>query len=75
MTDAVVLMAYGSPSSPDDIRPYLEAHSGSDVVLADDHPPPELSAIPKTDPMFYNVGRNEMCPCGSGLKFKKCHGR
>jgi uncharacterized protein len=21
------------------------------------------------------VGRNEQCPCGSGLKFKKCHGR
>jgi preprotein translocase subunit SecA len=21
------------------------------------------------------VGRNELCPCGSGLKYKKCHGR
>jgi len=21
------------------------------------------------------VGRNDLCPCGSGLKFKKCHGR
>lgn len=21
-----------------------------------------------------NVGRNELCPCGSGIKFKKCHG-
>ncbi|MFL1484790.1 YecA family protein [Marinobacter sp. LN3S78] len=21
------------------------------------------------------VGRNERCPCGSGLKYKKCHGR
>lgn len=21
------------------------------------------------------TGRNEMCPCGSGIKFKKCHGR
>jgi preprotein translocase subunit SecA len=20
------------------------------------------------------VGRNEMCPCGSGKKFKRCHG-
>lgn len=19
------------------------------------------------------VGRNDLCPCGSGLKFKKCH--
>ncbi len=23
---------------------------------------------------FPKVGRNEQCPCGSGLKFKKCHG-
>jgi preprotein translocase subunit SecA len=22
-----------------------------------------------------NVGRNDPCPCGSGKKFKKCHGR
>lgn len=25
--------------------------------------------------MFKGVGRNEPCPCGSGKKFKKCHGR
>lgn len=24
---------------------------------------------------FKNVRRNEPCPCGSGLKFKKCHGK
>jgi uncharacterized protein len=24
---------------------------------------------------FANAGRNDPCPCGSGLKFKKCHGR
>ena len=23
---------------------------------------------------FENVGRNEPCPCGSGKKYKKCHG-
>jgi preprotein translocase subunit SecA len=23
---------------------------------------------------FGNVGRNDPCPCGSGKKFKKCHG-
>jgi preprotein translocase subunit SecA len=21
------------------------------------------------------VGRNEACPCGSGKKYKKCHGK
>ena len=24
---------------------------------------------------FSKVGRNEICPCGSGKKFKNCHGR
>jgi uncharacterized protein len=24
---------------------------------------------------FAHAGRNDACPCGSGLKFKKCHGR
>ena len=27
-----------------------------------------------TDKRFENVGRNDLCPCGSGKKFKKCHG-
>ena len=21
------------------------------------------------------IGRNELCPCGSGKKYKRCHGR
>jgi preprotein translocase subunit SecA len=28
----------------------------------------------KADP-FANVGRNDPCPCGSGLKYKHCHGK
>jgi preprotein translocase subunit SecA len=27
----------------------------------------------KSDP-YANVGRNDQCPCGSGKKYKKCHG-
>ena len=27
------------------------------------------------DAMFADVGRNDPCPCGSGKKFKHCHGR
>jgi preprotein translocase subunit SecA len=23
---------------------------------------------------FAGVGRNDMCPCGSGKRFKNCHG-
>ena len=25
--------------------------------------------------MFKGVGRNDPCPCGSGKKYKKCHGK
>ena len=25
--------------------------------------------------IFANVARNDLCPCGSGKKFKHCHGR
>lgn len=27
------------------------------------------------DPQYEGVGRNDPCPCGSGKKFKKCHGK
>jgi len=30
--------------------------------------------IPANHPAFKDVGRNDPCPCGSGKKFKKCHG-
>ncbi|HET7648858.1 MAG TPA: preprotein translocase subunit SecA [Gaiellaceae bacterium] len=29
---------------------------------------------PKVNSEYENVGRNDPCPCGSGKKFKKCHG-
>ena len=32
-------------------------------------PPVQRPLVPET-----KVGRNDKCPCGSGIKFKKCHG-
>ncbi|WP_375432475.1 SEC-C metal-binding domain-containing protein [uncultured Friedmanniella sp.] len=29
----------------------------------------------EADNAYANVGRNAPCPCGSGKKFKMCHGR
>jgi preprotein translocase subunit SecA len=38
--------------------------------------PPETQARNPNDPTTWGkVGRNEVCPCGSGKKFKHCHGR
>ena len=35
----------------------------------------ETDAVPVLeDPSTWKVGRNEPCPCGSGKKYKKCHG-
>jgi preprotein translocase subunit SecA len=33
----------------------------------------ELHGEAADDP-FANVGRNDACPCGSGRKYKRCHG-
>ena len=33
----------------------------------------KISSIVCRD-LYSFVGRNDLCPCGSGLKFKKCHG-
>ncbi|MDR0271245.1 SEC-C domain-containing protein [Paenibacillus sp.] len=31
--------------------------------------------VDHTENVVSKVGRNEPCPCGSGLKYKKCHGK
>ena len=34
--------------------------------------PQKVQQIVRTQP---KVGRNDPCPCGSGRKYKKCHGK
>jgi preprotein translocase subunit SecA len=34
-------------------------------------PRPKQETVVRTQP---KVGRNDPCPCGSGKKYKKCHG-
>ncbi len=36
---------------------------------------PAAERNPKDPASWGKVGRNEACPCGSGKKFKHCHGR
>jgi preprotein translocase subunit SecA len=36
--------------------------------------PRTLDGAPPADIDWSSVGRNDPCPCGSGKKFKKCHG-
>jgi preprotein translocase subunit SecA len=34
----------------------------------------EVVAAPELEDEYAGIGRNANCPCGSGKKFKKCHG-
>lgn len=48
---------------------------GEEEMFAPSHLP--TGALPQTTPEHRagpKVGRNEPCPCGSGKKYKKCHG-
>jgi len=63
------------PFSGEDEMAYADdAFGEADVALA----PPRRAAAARdaTDPASWGkVGRNEPCPCGSGKKFKHCHGQ
>ena len=51
---------------------FEHAEAGSAVAPAADAPPPAASQpITRAQP---KVGRNDPCPCGSGKKYKQCHG-
>ncbi|HFE37750.1 MAG TPA: preprotein translocase subunit SecA [Gammaproteobacteria bacterium] len=45
-----------------------EAEQGAEAPAGSDHPAPFVREGRK-------VGRNEPCPCGSGKKYKQCHGK
>ena len=46
------------------------------VAAGADESPASLAAFDEADPATWgNPGRNDPCPCGSGKKFKHCHGQ
>lgn len=49
-----------------------EVAKGQAVNPKEDGPAPKKKKAPVRKDM--EVGRNELCPCGSGKKFKNCHG-
>jgi preprotein translocase subunit SecA len=65
--------------------PYMEAHkvdasTGDDEmamtpVLAGGNGDVAVKRNPNDPTTWGKVGRNEECPCGSGKKYKHCHGR
>ncbi len=49
-------------------------HADYDTALAADAAAEAVAAQP-IERQFAKVGRNDPCPCGSGKKFKHCHGK
>lgn len=47
----------------------------SDSKIYGSEIPGRSIAAEKLGEKYANVGRNDICPCGSGKKFKKCHGK
>ena len=58
-----------------DSRKYKEEKT--DINKPDEKPASQPAGNGKTDPIVKDKmpGRNDMCPCGSGKKFKNCHGK
>src|SRR5438105_85023 len=72
------------PEEQQPVLPHMEAHkfdpnTGEDeMAFANVSLVPEAIAAdrdPKNPASWGKVGRNEDCPCGSGKKYKHCHGR
>ena len=47
--------------------------TGEVVAVLDEETVRKREAMPGSD--VPRVGRNEPCPCGSGKKYKQCHGK
>ncbi len=65
----------GPVGGPRRSTPMVASKAEADGLIRGDTP-----AVPKAAPgaavpnPYAGVGRNDPCPCGSGKKFKKCHG-
>jgi preprotein translocase subunit SecA len=63
---------------PDEDAPKKDPEEAVDSGPAESPPSGRVKSKPdpavSADSGWSNVGRNDPCPCGSGKKFKKCHG-
>jgi preprotein translocase subunit SecA len=61
------------------VQQQMQAAQAADPAPAPSEAPatePLLAGFDENDPETWgNPGRNDPCPCGSGQKFKHCHGR
>ena len=58
----------GQPTTPTNLTYSAPSEDGEAEVTG------SVTTVTNADDPFANVGRNQKCPCGSGKKFKQCHG-
>ncbi|MGH7548192.1 MAG: preprotein translocase subunit SecA [Gemmatimonadales bacterium] len=54
--------------------PMVATKAAADGLVSGDSAPVPLVPAAVAPNLYSGVGRNDPCPCGSGKKFKKCHG-
>jgi preprotein translocase subunit SecA len=69
-----------APAAPESAPGSAPAAAAASVPSAEParsaSPPPRSAPASGSKPARSNeVGRNDACPCGSGKKYKKCHGQ
>jgi preprotein translocase subunit SecA len=72
-------MSYSAPDAPVQGSSGLRAAALAQANQAGEEPPeaidPEPVNVPVVRSQEEKVGRNDPCFCGSGKKFKHCHGK
>ncbi len=72
--DVVEKVFFVQPSRPQSVQQVTQQRPRQRIVMSHGGQAETAAAAPiKRE--GEKVGRNDLCPCGSGKKFKKCHGR
>lgn len=72
---AIGNISNGARSGSSSINAKLNAVSRDAARLRKDERPGEVTKQQTVTRTEQKVGRNDPCPCGSGKKYKKCHGK
>ncbi len=70
--DVVGILSKVQIQAESDVEAVEEQHRKSEVPTEFQH---QSAAGMESKPEVPRVGRNEPCPCGSGKKYKQCHGK
>jgi preprotein translocase subunit SecA len=66
------------PDTPRNVRYQHADYAGAAAAAEPDGGDGDVAVMEKTQPFVrqgQKVGRNDPCPCGSGKKYKQCHGK